>query len=288
MENPSPLPLQGRLTIITGGTDGIGKSCAMRLARLGADLVLVGRNAEKGQHAVHEIQAIAQGSRVTYWQHDLSLMREVQRLAEIIQTEYAHVDMLVQAAGVMLPRRVLTAEGLETVFAVQYLARFQLMRLLLEARRIAEQSHIVSVSAAGTIPIPLNFNNLNGERFYNGIYALIHESVANDLFGLRLLRLHPKLQFYNYGPFYVPTGLFTNMQWWFKLINRTVGRLVATTPEVASQDVFNLLTGALPSGLYSRRLRNIKPTRYRSDTAVQDRLWEISEQMIEKALAVRP
>ncbi len=274
--------LNGQVALITGGTDGIGKECALKLAQAGADLILVGRSDEKGARAKSEISAAVPNSRVTFWQYDLSLMRSVHALAEAIQKKYPQLDMLVHSAGVMRPRLMFSSEGVEMVFAVQYLARYSLTHALLP--QLNAQSRIVNVSAAGTMPIRLDFDNLNGQKFYHGVYALMHESIANDLFALRFIRQHPTIRFYGYGPFYVRTGLFTDMPWWFKLSTATFGRLVATTPQVAAQDVANLLMGDRPNGLYSRHLKLIRPTRYRSDSVVQERLAEVSERMVANAL----
>ncbi len=277
-----PAVLKGQVALITGGTDGIGKACAIGLATLGADLILVGRTPEKGQHAVAEIQAAVPGSQVTFWSYDLSLMASVEQLTAAIQEKAIRLDILVHSAGVMLSRRKLTSEAVETVFATQYLARFLFTRSLLDC--FSPHARIVSVSAGGTIPIRLDFNNLNVEKFYNGIYALIHESVANDLFALRFMRDNPAVRFYNYGPFFVQTGLFVDMPVWFKLVLRTFGRLVATSTQVAARDMVALITSNQPSGMYSRHRKLIKPSRYRMNTAVQDRLWDTSLQMVNKAL----
>lgn len=276
--------LSGKLALVTGGTDGIGKQAAIRLAQQGAQVILVGRNSEKGAAALLDIRRAVPESRVNYLQADLSLLRQVDSLAEAMRQNYNRVDVLVHCAGVMLPRRVLTAEGLETVFAVQYLARLRLTTQLLD--RLTPASRVVSVSAGGTIPLRLDFGNLNGERFYNGVYALMHESIANDVALLRLIRSRPDLRFYNYGPFYVKTGLFDEMPAWFKWMTDSFGRLMVTTAARAADDIAALVASDLPSGLYSRHLKPIRPSRYRADTALQDRLWQVSEQMMMKALTV--
>lgn len=279
----SDLPvLRGRSALITGGTAGIGKACALRLAQMGAKVILVGRDASKGKRAVAELESAVPGGQISFWEHDLSLMKSVQALSRAVHTQCPRLDMLIHSAGLMLPRRTLTVEGIETVFAVQYLARFYLTQMLVE--EFIDHIHVVSVSAGGTIPIRLNFNNLNGEKFYNGVFALLHESVANDLFILRFLREHPHVPVFGYGPFYIQTGLFSHMPAWFKLLTATFGRLVATTTETAAHDVIALITGKLSGGLYARHLKPIKPNAYRQNPEVQDRLWSTSQRLVADAL----
>ena len=276
---------QDKIALVTGGTNGLGYETALRLAQSGAAVILVGRNADKGTAAVAAIQAQAPTAKVEFWAYDLALMRAVQALADRVQERQLRLNWLVQCAGVMLPRRTLTAEQLETVFAVQYLARFLLTQQL--ADTMTADGRILSVSAAGTIPIRLDFDNMMGEKWYNGIYALIHESVANDLFALKFIAAtqNSTPRFFNYGPFFVHTGLFATMPLWFKLVLVTGGRLVATTPQDAANHMTALLTGDYPSGLYGRHLRRIRPSTYRTNVSIQERLWTYSEQVIAKVLS---
>lgn len=271
-----------KIALITGGTDGIGKQVALRLAQLGAQVIIVGRNPQKGAQTIADIQAIVPNATVTYHQADLSKMREVNQLADHIQATYPKLMWLIHSAGVMLPRKTMTDEGLETVFAVQYFARYLLnMRLM---GHLQADARVINISAGGTIPFKLHIDNLNSEKLYHGVYTLTHESVANDVMTLRFMRVHPQIAFYGYGPFYVKSNLFTDMGLMFKIATNTIGRLMASTPERAADDVIRLATGDYGAGLYARNCKQVKPNKHRSDVDLQEALYTATEGYIQNAL----
>ncbi len=267
--------------LITGGTSGIGLATALALARHGTAVILVGRDSARGASAVATIKMAVPGVDVRFWRYDLALMRAVGQLADDLARQVPRLDAIVHSAGVMMPRRNLTAEGLETVFAVQYFARYLLTNRLVD--QYGDALRVVTISAGGTIPMRLNLRNLNGERFYQGIYTLLHESVANDLFTLKLLRMYPTLACYNYGPFLVSTNLFDHMPPWFRGITNVLAPLLATTPGVAANDITRLIVDGYPSGFYRRGLKSLTPSPYRRDSTVQDHLWAASAAIIQRA-----
>ncbi|MFN8531167.1 MAG: SDR family NAD(P)-dependent oxidoreductase [Anaerolineae bacterium] len=275
-----------QVALITGGTDGIGLQVAYRLARGGAQLVLIGRSIEKGEKAVRDLRAAVPSVEVRFQPFDLSCMREVERLADWVRANLPKLDLLVHCAGVMLPRRILTAEGLETVFAVQYIARFYLTQRLLD--HLNANARVITVSAGGMFNFQIDFGNLNGEKYYNGVIALIHESLANDLLALMFNDRYPAVKTSCYGPFYVRTTLLREMPAVLRFFAGTFGRLMAITPEQAADDVVALLASDLPGGLYGRKLKPAKVSRYKRDPAVRARLWTTTESLIQQAVHVQP
>jgi len=270
------------IALVTGGTDGIGKAVALQLAKSGTQVVIVGRNSQKGEHALEDIRAQVTHADVTYRQADLSLMHEVNRLADWIKNSYPSVDLLVHSAGVMLPKKTMTSEGLETVFAVQYFARYLLNTALLG--HFATNARVINISAGGTMPIKLHVDNINSQKMYHGVYTLMHESVANDVMTLRLIREYPHIQFYGYGPFYVKTNLFSNMPFFFRLYSTIFGSLMAGTPQRSANDVIALATGNHEAGLYARNCKQIHPNKHRADAKLQDELYHATENLIQEAL----
>ena len=121
----------GKLAVVTGATSGLGYQTALALARAGAQVVLTGRNEEKGNAAVEQIGLQVAGAQVTYQSLDLASLAEVAAFAERLQRR-KRLDLLINNAGVMaLPTRQTTADGFEMQFGTNYLGHFALTARLL-------------------------------------------------------------------------------------------------------------------------------------------------------------
>jgi NAD(P)-dependent dehydrogenase (short-subunit alcohol dehydrogenase family) len=123
--------LDSQIALVTGGTDGIGKAIARELAARGADVWIVGHDPEKGARAERELRASAGRHHVRFLQADLSLMRDTDRLAGEIIANVPKLLRLVLCAGVVRGRRLVTTEGVESNYAINYLSRFVLTGRLL-------------------------------------------------------------------------------------------------------------------------------------------------------------
>jgi len=140
--------MSGKTCLVTGATSGIGKETALRLAMLGATVIIVARDAARGETAGDEIRRRVPLAQVETATADLSSLAQVRRLAEEVVARYDRLDVLVNNAGVISTRRQLTADGFETTFATNHLGPFLLTNLLRGLLERSAPARVVTVSSA--------------------------------------------------------------------------------------------------------------------------------------------
>jgi NAD(P)-dependent dehydrogenase (short-subunit alcohol dehydrogenase family) len=181
--------MQDKIVLVTGATDGIGKQIALELAQLGATVLLHGRSAQRGQQALEDIRAAlgpAARPRLDFFLADLSSQRQVRQLAAEVQAKYDRLHVLINNAGVFTKRRELTEDGLELTFAVNHLAPFLLTNLLLDLLKRSAPARVITLSSVLHQRSLVDFNNLQGERFFDGNQAYGLSKLGNVLFTVEL------------------------------------------------------------------------------------------------------
>ncbi|WP_055046559.1 SDR family oxidoreductase [Devosia sp. A16] len=179
----------GKLALVTGATGGLGYETALELARAGAEVVLTGRNADKGASALARIRAEVPRARVSYENLDLSALANVTAFVERFAATRDRLDILVNNAGVMAPpQRELTADGLELQFATNYLSHFALTGLLLPLLVAAAAPRVVSLASVAARGGRIDFANLQSERDYKPMVAYSQTKLACLMFGFELQR----------------------------------------------------------------------------------------------------
>ncbi len=175
--------IPNKTVLITGSTDGIGKQTALELARLGAQVWLHGRDANKAQAAQAEIGSKSGNPPAGFFVADLSSQAEVRRLAAEVLERLPQLHVLLHNAGVNPKERILTVDGLELTFAVNHLAPFLLTQLLLERLRQSAPARILSVNSVGHLRTPaINWDNLQGEQVYKSWHVYCLSKLGNMLF----------------------------------------------------------------------------------------------------------
>ena len=223
--------MKGRVCLITGANSGIGKATALELAGMGATLVIVARDKQKGENAMSEIRSDTGNNSIELLLADLSSLQSVRELAQQFQAKYYKLHVLINNAGLFNQRRHVTPDGYEATFAINYLAPFLLTNLLLDELRSSTPSRIVNVSSVGHYNGHINFDDINMEKNYGGWKAYQQSKLALVLFTRELAK---KLQ---------GTGVTVN----------SVHPGLISTPMIAAQDVqdesiSNRLIDATPLG----------------------------------------
>src|SRR5688500_10816252 len=180
--------MAGKTVLITGGTGGIGRATAVRLASMGARVGITGRDAERTQRAAAEIASESGNGAVDVFAADMSSQAEVRRLAEEILAAYPRLDVLVNNAGGFWSHRHVTADGLEHTFALNHLAPFLLTSLLLDRLIASAPARVVTVSSGAQSMGEIDFDDLMGEREYSGQQAYNQSKLANVMFTYELAR----------------------------------------------------------------------------------------------------
>ena len=180
--------MTGRVCLVTGANAGVGKATATGLARMGATVVMVCRNLERGETAQAEISADSGSQDIDLLIADLSSQGSVRKLARTFTSKYPHLHVLINNAGTITRRRRITVDGLETQFAVNHLAPFLLTNLLLDTLKASAPARVVTVSSQVHSKSPLDFDDLRSDREYTASQVYRKTKLANILFTYELSR----------------------------------------------------------------------------------------------------
>src|SRR5690349_17676148 len=138
--------MQGKVAVMSGATSGIGEVAAVRLAKLGARLVLIARDPARAEATLARLRAAAPDAGHVVHYADLSLMRETRRVATEIAAAEPRIDVLVNNAGAIFAARAVTSEGLERTFALNHMSYFLLTAGLLDRLVAAAPARIVNTA----------------------------------------------------------------------------------------------------------------------------------------------
>jgi NAD(P)-dependent dehydrogenase (short-subunit alcohol dehydrogenase family) len=282
------MTMHGQVCLITGGTNGIGRSTAQGLARLGATVVIVGRSAQKTGQVVEEIRAATGNPHVDFLLADLSSQPAVRRLASDFQSKYAQLHVLLNNAGGTFATRRLSADGIEMTWALNHLAYFLLTNRLLDTLQASAPARIINVSSDAHAGGKIDFDNLQGERSYSSFGPYGNSKLANILFTAELARrlegtgvtanaLHPGL---------TSTGFGKDSPDLLTKIIRAVIPLIARSPEKGAATSIYLASSAEVqsiSGEYFVDCKVTQPAPQATDRAVAKKLWEVSAEMVHLA-----
>lgn len=281
--------MKNKVVVITGATSGIGQVAAEKLAAMGARIVQVARDKERGQVAIARLNQIAPGIDHTIYYADLSRLREMKRVAAEIAQAEPRIDVLINNAGAMFGTRQLTEDGLERTFALNHMSYFMMTQGLRDQLAASAPARVVNTASDAHTSGTVDFDDLQSEKGYRSslmewlryggpafkVYA--RSKLMNILYTRELARklagtgvtansLHPGFVATRFGD---QTG---------GLIGFGVGiaKRFALTPEQGAETLVYLASSPEVSGVtgeYFHKCRPATPSKEAQDDDKAQRLW---------------
>jgi len=281
--------MQGKTVLVTGATSGIGQQTAIGLAKLGAQVIVTGRNQQRGETAVAEIQNASGNPNIHLQIADMRSQASIHQLADAILATYPRLDVLINNVGMVVSTRQLTIDGIELNFAVNHLAAFLLTHRLLPLLKQSAPARVINVT--GGIPRRIDLANLQAEKPpFVGFYAYSHSKsimmAASYEFAQRLKGTGVTLNVaYPGGVSSTNMGRQpSTLPFWIRPVFKIVRRLLDTTAEKAARSSIYLASSAEVEGVSGQYFyinsKSVKwnPSVY--DEAIRAAIWELSERLI--------
>ena len=280
-----PRSMTGKTVLITGGTGGIGRATAIRLASMGARVGITGRNTGRVQRAAAEIASESGNGAVDGFGADMSSQAAVRRLADEVLAAYPRLDVLINNVGGFWSHRHVTADGLEHTFALNHLAPFLLTSLLLDRLKASAPARIVTVTSGAQSMGTIDFDDLMGEVKYSGQQAYNQSKLANVMFTYELARrlagtgvtataLHPGMTNTAFSA-EDPSRVFAALVKVMRPFMRKPERGADTPVYLASSPAAEGLTGQY---FANREAKKSNKSSY--DTEATTRLWRVSADLV--------
>jgi NAD(P)-dependent dehydrogenase (short-subunit alcohol dehydrogenase family) len=273
-----------KTAVITGATSGIGHAIAKGLAARSFQLILIGRDLQKGEAVVNVLKKETRNSAISYFNVDLCSQKQIRETGEQIANRFPKIDVLINNAGVWTSRCELTEEKIEKQFAVNHLAYFLLTHILYPNVARAGDGRIINMGSDSHKFGKINFSDHNLQSSYHGLKAYGQSKLANLLFTYELHRIKKEdhVSVYCVQPGLVKTDIGVKHTNPFHSLMWKLRRLGGMSPEQASETAIYLATSdeaAGRSGLYWDKCKP-KPSSQRSQSKDDAaRLWKLSEQL---------
>ncbi len=272
----------GKTVLITGATSGIGRETALGLARLGAEVVAMGRDPAKLEALVRE--ARVENLKLETLQADLSSLAQVHQLTSDFKARFGYLNVLINNAGLTPNTRQITVDGLEMQFMVNYLAPFLLTQLLLEPLKASQAGRVVNVASSAASMGRIDFDNLQSEKTYSMTSAYASSKLALLMFNLELAkRLEPQGITVNaLDPGWIDTpmtqgmesstgllGVVNRLAKYMRFLRKTTVQGAHNSIYLASSQAVDGITGRFFSGSH----QETRVPKSVQDSSLRERLW---------------
>ena len=264
---------ESKVILITGSSDGIGYKAAIDLINLGHKVIIHGRSQERSLNTCEKIKLETGTKKVDAITGDLSSINQIMAMIEEIKHKYRKIDILINNAGVLSPNRVITDDGFELTFQVNYLAPFLLTNSLLEILKNNQPARIVNV-VSEVHSNQLDFNNLQLSEGYTSVKAY---ALSKTCLIMYTYLLADKVSDFSITANCLHPGIIKT-----KLLHPSLVHSGSPVEEGANKIVYAATSPKLENinGKYLRnnKIRHSKEITYNKH--LQDQLWEKSSQML--------
>ncbi len=278
----------GRICAVTGASSGLGFETALALARKGATVALLCRSEERGELARARIAGATGNESLHVIACDHANLDTVRAAAADLLSRFDALHVLVNNAGLIVNQRRITVDGLEETFQVNHLSAFALTALLRERLADSAPARVITVSSIAHRAARLDFDDLQSERLYDGLYVYSRSKLANVLFTYELARrlegsgvtantLHPGIVRTGFGHNNGPAMRAFMMLSQLPPLATSSRRGARTQVWLASSPAVQEV-----SGRYFARRRARRSSRISYDPDAQRRLWEASEALLSR------
>jgi NAD(P)-dependent dehydrogenase (short-subunit alcohol dehydrogenase family) len=275
--------LTGKVCLVTGASSGIGKATALKLAGLGATVVLVCRDRTRGETAAEEIRRLTGNESIGLLVGDLSEQRDIRRIVREFNGRYTALHLLINNAGAVYPDMQISGDGIEKTFALNQMAYFLLTTLLIDLLRRSAPARILNITSATYRYVKTDLNDIVKPRRYKPFRAYAMSKLANILFtselklrldgtGITTACVHPggvRTSIYNST---IQGRIFTRLFGW------TLGR-----PERSAAAITDVATdkqGIASGELYYELDRPTTPAPHAIDRAGARAMWDFCEGLV--------
>lgn len=274
--------LDGKLFLMTGATEGIGKAAALDLARRGAHLTLVGRNREKSERVIADLARASGNQRIELIFADLSTLAGTRAVAAAWKAQHQTLDVLVNNAGGLFQKHQLSSDGFEMTFALNHLSYFLLTHELLDVLQKTPGARVVSTSSGAHRTGRINFEQLAKRPSKQAGFAVYGDTkLANILFTKELARrLAATGGTANcFHPGFVATGFGQNNSRLVGSLIKIAGSVFARTPEKGAETLVWLATSpeaANSTGEYFHDKKIASTSAIAKNEELAKKLWDWS------------
>ena len=273
--------MQGKTVVITGATSGIGEVAAIRLAEQGARIVHIARDAGRAAATQAALGRANPAADHAVHMADLSLLAEMKRVAKEIADAEPKIDVLIDNAGALFNKRQVTADGLETTFALNHMAYFVITNLLLA--NIVDKGRVVVTASNAHRGAVLDFGDLQSEHGYSGFSVYSRSKLMNILFTRALSRrLSRGLTANTLHPGFVATRFGDQSGGMMSGVIRLIKPVGAISPEEGARTIVYLASSPEVAGVngeYFYECKPQRPTVHALNDEDGERLWKISEEI---------